>query len=331
MEFDFMILVYIAIACTVLFWWFVGFVALLIAVVGAIGFKTACVAQRVRPPEKDEKRIHRAGVRIKNNNYMLSHTHEDVELNTADGIHLTARLIPAEKETKNFVICIHGHNCNGPDEMSHLFPFYHNEMGFNYFLPDLRGHGRSSGKYITFGALDYKDINLWIDYLVDRFGDDIKIMLHGISMGAATSMLVNNHNPAPQVKMIVEDCGYTNAFEQVGIKTRSIAKFLRTDFVTHIINIYCKIFARYDLKKDADPIGTMKNAKNPVLFVHGKEDALVPYYMAEKLYEACPTEKELFAVDGAEHAFSYYDAKDEYDERMRRFIAKHFDATVAAK
>lgn len=310
---------------------FVFFALTVLMVAGAIGFKTACVSQRVRPPEKDEKRIHRAGVRIKNNNYMLSHKHEDVEMTSPDGLCLTARLIPAEKETKKFVICIHGHNCNGPDEMSHLFPFYHNEMGFNYFLPDLRGHGRSEGKYIGFGALDYKDINLWIDYLVDRFGEDISIMLHGISMGAATSMLVNNHNPREQVKLIIEDCGYTNAFEEVGVKTRSMINFLKTDFVVYFINFYCRLIAKYDLRKDADPLGTMKNAKNPVLFVHGEEDMLVPFYMGKKLYEACPTEKEFFAVAGAEHAFSYYDAKEEYDERMRRFIAKHFDASVAEK
>lgn len=310
---------------------FVFFALTVLMVAGAIGFKTACVSQRVRPPEKDEKRIHRAGVRIKNNNYMLSHKHEDVEMTSPDGLRLTARLIPAEKETKKFVICIHGHNCNGPDEMSHLFPFYHNEMGFNYFLPDLRGHGRSEGKYIGFGALDYKDINLWIDYLVDRFGEDISIMLHGISMGAATSMLVNNHNPREQVKLIIEDCGYTNAFEEVGVKTRSMINFLKTDFVVYFINFYCRLIAKYDMRKDADPLGTMKNAKNPVLFVHGEEDMLVPFYMGKKLYEACPTEKEFFAVAGAEHAFSYYDAKEEYDERMRRFIAKHFDASVAKK
>lgn len=310
---------------------FVFFALTVLMVAGAIGFKTACVSQRVRPPEKDEKRIHRAGVRIKNNNYMLSHKHEDVEMTSPDGLRLTARLIPAEKETKKFVICIHGHNCNGPDEMSHLFPFYHYEMGFNYFLPDLRGHGRSEGKYIGFGALDYKDINLWIDYLVDRFGEDISIMLHGISMGAATSMLVNNHNPREQVKLIIEDCGYTNAFEEVGVKTRSMINFLKTDFVVYFINFYCRLIAKYDLRKDADPLGTMKNAKNPVLFVHGEEDMLVPFYMGKKLYEACPTEKEFFAVAGAEHAFSYYDAKEEYDERMRRFIAKHFEASVAEK
>ncbi len=303
----------------------IAFALVAMLITGAVGFRMACVSQRIKKPETDPKRILRGEIRKKNNAYMLSHKHEDVEMKTPDGINLTARYIPAEKETKKFVICIHGHNCNGPDEMSHLFPFYHYEMGFNYFLPDLRGHGRSSGSIIGFGALDYKDINRWIDYLINRFGEDIEIMLHGISMGAATSMLVNNNNPREQVKLIIEDCGYTSAFEVVGVKTRTILTFLKTDFIVHFINFHCKLFAGYSLRKDASPLGTMKNAKNPVLFIHGEEDTLVPFPMCQRLYDACPTDKEIFTVPGAVHAYSYYDAKEEYDEKMRRFIAKHFD------
>ena len=297
-------------------------------VMGAVGFRIACVSKRTKKPETDPKRILRAELRKKNNAYMLSHPHEDLEMKSPDGIRLTARYIPAEKETKKFVICIHGHNCNGPDEMSHLFPFYHNEMGFNYFLPDLRGHGRSGGNIIGFSALDYKDINRWIDYLIDRFGEDIEIMLHGISMGASTSLLVNNNNPRPQVKLIIEDCGFTSAFEEVSVTTRSIVKFLRTDFIIHFINFHCKLIAGYDLKKDANPLATMKNAKNPVLFIHGEADVKVPFDMCGKLYDACPTDKDILTVPDAVHAYCYYDAKEAYDEKMRSFIAKHFNSSA---
>lgn len=309
----------------------VAFALIALLIFGAVGFRIACVSKRIKKPETDPKRILRGEIRKKNNAYMLSHKHEDLELKTPDGIRLTARYIPAEKETKKFVICIHGHNCNGPDEMSHLFPFYHNEMGFNYFLPDLRGHGRSGGNIVGFCGLDYKDINLWIDYLVERFGSDIEIMLHGISMGASTSMQVNNHNPAPQVKLVIEDCGFTSAFEEVSVTTKQIAKFLKTDLVIHFINFHCRLIAGYDLKKDANPLATMKNAKNPVLFIHGEEDTKVPFEMCQRLYDACPTEKEIFTVPGAVHAYCYYDAKEEYDRRMRAFIAKHFDPSVAVK
>ena len=300
-----------------------AFLLILITIIGAVGYKEACLSHRVRPPETIPKKILRTEIRKKNNAYFYSTNPEDLELTTPDGLKLKAWYAPAEKETKRFAICIHGHNCNGPDECSHLFPFYRNTLGYNYLLPDLRGHGRSEGNKIGFSALDYKDINLWIDYLVARFGEDIEIILHGISMGAATAMMVNNHSPRKQVKLIIEDCGFTNAYEQVGIKVKTIMKGHNAPHVVMMINFFCKVFSKYDLKKDADPLGTMKNAVNPVLFVHGEDDDLVPFYMCGKLYEACPVEKDIFTVPGATHAYCYYDAKEEYDQKITEFIKKH--------
>ncbi len=300
-----------------------AFAAAAVAIIGAEGYKQACIKRPKPYTDKDPKRMLRAEVRKKNNNYLYSLNPEDLEIISKDNLRLKAWYIPAEKETKNFAICVHGHNCNGPDECGHLLPFYRNTMGFNYLLPDLRGHGRSDGNQIGFGALDFKDIKLWINYLTERFGDDIRIVLHGISMGAATVMLVNNNNPQKQVKAIIEDCGYTDAFEQVSKKMKDIGLKHTSDFFAGITNIYCRKFSKYDLRKDATPLGTMQNAVNPVMFIHGDKDALVPVEMCKRLYDACPTEKELFIVPGAEHAYSYYDAKDEYDSRVKAFIEKH--------
>lgn len=293
------------------------------ALVGAEGYRQACIKRPKPKIDKDPKRMLRAEIRKKNNSYLYSLNPEDLEIISKDNLRLKAWYVPAEKETKRFAICVHGHNCNGPDECSHLLPFYRNTMGFNYLLPDLRGHGRSDGNLIGFGALDYKDIKLWIDYLVERFGEDIQIVLHGISMGAATVMLVNNTNPQRQVKAVIEDCGYTNAFEQVAETMKGMGLAHTANFFTEITNIYCRKISKYDLKKDADPLGTMPNAVNPVMFIHGEEDKLVPFPMCQKLYDACPVDKEIFTVPGAVHAYSYYDAKDEYDRRVKAFIEKY--------
>ena len=234
-----------------------------IAIVGAEGFKGACVSNRNKKPAKDPKRMLREEIRKKNNEFFYSHNPEDLEILSADKLRLKAWFVPAEKPSKRFVICVHGHNCNGPDECSHLFPFYHSEMGCNYLLPDLRGHGRSDGNYIGFGALDHKDLKLWAYYLVERFGEDIEIILHGISMGAATVMLVNNTSPIEQIKVIIEDCGFTNALEQVAEVMKDYKLNHSAQFFAKITNLYCRAISKYDLQKDADPLGTMANAKNP--------------------------------------------------------------------
>lgn len=294
-------------------------------VFGAVGFRMSCVSNRNKKPPTDEKRIKRIGIRKKNNEYFYSHNPEDLAIRTPDGLTLRAWYSPAEKETKRFVIAIHGHNCNGPDECAHLYPFYHNDLGYNYLLPDLRGHGRSDGNLIGFSGLDYKDIKLWMDYLIERFGEDIEIMLHGISMGAATSMMVNNTNPHEQLKLIVEDCGFTNAYEEVAVTTGNMLGGIKVNRLIWFFNFFCRLIAKYDLKKDADPLGTMQNAKNPVLFVHGEEDTFVPFPMCQRLYDACPVEKDIFTVPGAIHAYSYYDARDEYNKKITEFIEKYWN------
>ncbi len=291
------------------------------AVTGGVCYKIACVSRKKDPVETEPRKLMRAELRKKNNAYLFEHNPEDLEIISPDKLRLKAWFVPKEN-SKRFVICVHGYNCNGPDECGHLFPFYHYEMNCNYLLPDLRGHGRSDGKLIGYGSWDSKDIKLWIDYLVERFGEDIEIILHGISMGAATVMLVNNTSPQSQVKVVIEDCGFTNAMDEVRETIKSMKLKHTSGAIVNIANLYCKAISKYDLRKDASPLDTMKNAKNPVMFIHGDEDTLVPYEMCGQLYEACPTEKEMFTVKGAAHAFSYYGAKKEYDARVKAFAEK---------
>lgn len=293
------------------------------ALLGAGCYRVACVSIRNKPAEREPRKILRAEIRKKNNAFLHSHNPEDLEIISPDKLRLRAWFVPAEKPSKRFAICVHGYNCNGPDECSHLFPFYHYDMNCNYLLPDLRGHGRSDGNLIGFGSWDSSDIKLWIDYLVERFGEDIEIILHGISMGAATVMLVNNTNPQEQVKVVIEDCGFTNALDEVAATMRFNHLKHSAGVISHLGNLYCKAISKYDLGKDADPLGTMANAQNPVLFIHGEEDKLVPFEMCQQLYDACPADKDIFTVPGAAHAFSYYDAKEEYEAKVKAFVEKH--------
>lgn len=300
-----------------------GIAATALATAGAICYKTACVSIKEKPPETDPKRIFRTEIRKKNNAFLFEHNPEDIEILTEKNMRLRAWFVPSEKESRKFIICVHGHNCNGPDECGHLFSFYHYDMGYNYLLPDLRGHGRSDGNLIGFGSWDSLDIKRWIDYLINRFGEDIEIALHGISMGAATVMLVNNSSPRKQVKAIIEDCGFTNALDEVAEVCKGMNLKHTSGIIARAANVYCNIFSKYDLKKDANPLATMKNAKNPVLFIHGEKDMLVPFEMCGKLYDACPAPKEIFTVPDAEHAYCYYDAKEEYDAKVKEFLGKY--------
>ncbi len=301
---------------------------LLAALIGAVAF--AVNSSVIRPKSDvvdyeslDEMRKIRYKIRQRNNQYLYDRNPEDLSLTDKFGNELKAWFVPAIG-SKKFVICIHGYKCNGPDECSHLFPFYNDKLGFNYLLPDHAAHGRSSGKHIGFGAYEADNLLLWVNYLIERFGNDIEIVLHGISMGAATAMLANESNPPEQVKVIVEDCGYTSADEIITNTIKNKIGF-NCPLATKAIFLVAKLFFGYDMNK-ADCIGRMKDAKAPILFVHGAADTFVPFNMGERLYDACASvPKDKLFVEGAVHAYCYYDAKEAYEEKMIEFFSKHLD------
>ncbi|MBQ8228505.1 MAG: alpha/beta hydrolase [Clostridia bacterium] len=282
--------------------------------------------KKQKPPE-NEWQQYKNEQKAKNNDYLMSKNPEDLTLKSCKGQTMKAWFVPG-KNDKRFVICVHGYGSTGPNEFSHMFPFYNEEMGYNYLIPDLTAHGRSKGYFIGFGSFDAKNILLWIDYLIERFGEDIEIILHGISMGAATVMNVNEMNPPDQVKIVIEDCGFTSAYDQVYHTAKNMLGF-ECKHLLASTNALCKIFAGYRLQ-ESDPAGNMSKAKNPILFIHGEDDDFVPFEFGKRLYEACTTvEKDFYWAPDANHADSYYKAKDPYEEKVKSFIKKHLDKKTA--
>ena len=85
------------------------------------------------------------------------------------------------------------------------------EQGYNTLQPDNRAHGQSEGNYIGMGYLDQYDVLSWIGYILEK-DSEAEIVLHGVSMGAATLMMLSGQENIPDnVKVIIEDCGYTSA------------------------------------------------------------------------------------------------------------------------
>lgn len=309
-------------------------VVLLVLIMLVVVILSIAINQSVNRPKStsidyeslSEKHKLRYKVRQRNNQHLYDLNPEDISLTDPMGNELRAWFVP-KPESKTFVICVHGYKCNGPDECSHLLPFYNETLGFNYLLPDHAAHGRSEGKHIGFGSFESENLLLWVNYLIERFGEDIEIVLHGISMGASTVMLANAGNPPEQVKAIIEDCGFTSAEDilnntmrkKIGIPCPHLAK---------AIILYCRLFRGYDMRK-ADCVARMNESKNPILFIHGTDDPTVPFAMGEKLYDVCTTvEKDKLFVDGAIHAYCYYDAKEEYDKKVTDFLDKYLTVSL---
>lgn len=72
---------------------------------------------------------------------------------------------------------------------------------------------------------------------------------------------------------------------------------------------------------EASALKQIAKAQVPVLFIHGSEDNFVHTDMVYRVYEACPTEKQLLVAEGAGHGNSYNHAPDTYFETIFSFLS----------
>ncbi|EJT5920124.1 alpha/beta hydrolase [Clostridium perfringens] len=247
---------------------------------------------------------------------------EDITLKSFDGLNLTSTLIMNENPTNKFIVLVHGVSICYVGSLKYFDIFYRN--GFNVLIVNQRRHGKSEGKYSTYGFYEKYDVNMWIEYLKSRFGNDIILGLHGESMGAGTVMETIPLNDS--IKFVIEDCGYSNFHELIGFqithayKNRLVRKILRPSLI--FANFFMKTKAKFSMKKIV-PIDIVSSTSLPMMFIHGKEDYFVPWYMALDLYKAkTKGYKELYLVEGAKHAEALEVNKILYEKKIMTFIEK---------
>lgn len=244
---------------------------------------------------------------------------EPIEITSFDGLKLHADLLKLN-DSKKFAVVFHGYHSSYRGDFSICLPFYR-ELGFNLLLVDQRSHGRGEGRYLSYGILEKYDCRDWARELVRRFGEDCQIVLSGMSMGASTVMMATGLELPPQVKAITADCGFTSGFDIVKNTAKSINRYI-PDFVIDTTNLFCRIFAGFDLRDDNTQLALQK-CKVPVLFIHGTHDTFVPCEMTLRSYAACKSEKQLLTVAGAGHGMSYLIDEPLVKKTMKEFFEKH--------
>ena len=222
------------------------------------------------------------------------------------------------QNSDKWAIVVHGYKGRAKNMTVATSKFF--EMGFNTLTPDLRGHGQSKGNYIAMGWDDRIDIIKWINYILEK-NKNAKIILYGVSMGAATVMMTSGEKLSQNVKCIVEDCGYSSIWDEFKYQLKT--KFKLPVFpVLYSANTVCKLKARYNIK-DGACIKALEKSKIPMLFIHGDCDDFVPFYMLDEVYNAHAGEKEKLVIKGAKHAKAYVVEPEIYWNKIKEFVNKY--------
>jgi len=235
--------------------------------------------------------------------------YEPVYITSYDGLKLFARWYDAGKDAPVSII-FHGYRSTSLRDASGGAPFCM-EKGFSVLLVDQRAHGKSEGRTITFGIKERRDCLSWIEYLLNRLGPETKIMLMGVSMGAATVMMSADLELPDNVKAIAADCGYSSPEE---IILTVAARMGMPEFITRpLVRSAARIFGGFDIN-ESSAVEAVKHLRIPLHMIHGDDDRFVPCDMSRKIHASNPRMTVLTEIHDAGHGIAYYVDIKKYKE-----------------
>lgn len=229
---------------------------------------------------------------------------EDCFFSTSDGVllhgwyctpHLMAGGSTSPVETHTVLLWFHGNAGN----LSYRYEMIRAMMAaipLRIFIIDYRGYGKSEGHPSEAGL--YLDARASWDYLTSQRGiAPEQIVIFGKSLGGVPAVdLASRVNPGG---LIVQ-----SSFTSAGDMAASLMPFLPR-FMLH---------TKMDSLSKIDRVGCKK------LFIHSRDDEVVPFELGQRLYEHALEPKQFYEVIGAPHNSTYLVGGKMYFDALRGFI-----------
>lgn len=248
---------------------------------------------------------------------VMAEPYEAVHVMSKDGLKLAGKYYHFNDDAP-VVIFFHGYRCTAIRDGNGMFRFA-KAMGYNILMIDQRAHGQSEGKTITFGIMERYDCLKWVEYVTGRFGKDTRILLAGISMGAATVLMASDLGLPETVKGILADCGYSSP---KGILCKVMKDLRYPVRITYwMAKTGARIFGGFDVE-EASATEALKNTTLPILLLHGDDDRFVPCSMSEECQSIGPDHMELVKIKGAGHGMSFCVDSKNYEKAIKGFCER---------
>jgi len=242
----------------------------------------------------------------------------EVVITSFDGLKLCGAAIESNPGSKHWALLVHGYT--GSRAVSTQFIDLFTEEGYNVLLIDQRRHGRSEGRFTTYGYYEKHDVQAWVRWLTEQYGEDLVIGLHGQSLGGGT-VLEYLSIADPQVKLVIADCPYSDLTDLMRHQLTRLNKIPSVPFLSWV-NARIRSKAGFSLDQ-VSPIRAVRNSSLPVMFIHGTKDNYVPTRMSVEMFEAKAEPKKLLLIEGAIHANAYHVDPEQYREGVHSFLREH--------
>lgn len=224
--------------------------------------------------------------------------YKNARFSARDGVRLHGWYFPGAGEKGPVMLFCHGNAGNISHRLENVRLLV--VRGFRVFIFDYRGYGKSTGKPSEDGI--YSDGIAAYDYLVGELGvDPGDIIAFGRSLGAAVALEIALQK---DVRSLVLESAFTS--------TKDMARAMP------LFGLIAPL-----LPAHYNNLGKVSQVKAPTLFIHGREDEIVPFAMGQRLFEAAAAPKFFFALDGAGHNDTYITGGSGYFDILMNFAEKN--------
>jgi uncharacterized protein len=243
---------------------------------------------------------------------------EDFNVRVPDGVELRGWKIRPPSPNGDWVLLFHGVSDNRTGVLGHAeFLLRH---GYSVVMMDSRAHGESGGDMATYG---WKERNDTVGVVNALYSTEKVNHLYalGVSMGAAVAL--QSAIVEPHIEGVVAE----DPFADLRKVSYDYAGLHFSPFLGETLFRPASIFAMEALAKtggfdpdDVSPEKAVAARPFPVLLICGTRDTTIPCRHAEQIYRTASGPKELWVVNGAEHASALGRAPTEYEEKVVRFL-----------
>ncbi len=238
---------------------------------------------------------------LREREWLAKQDREQVFIQSYDGLSLHGQYL-TQKNSRGTLLLCHGFQSSGEGDFSCILKDYY-ELGFDLLIIDQRAHLQSQGKYLTMGVKERYDVRAWCLWLLQRRGEKHKVVLDGISMGAASVLMASGLDLPLNVVGVLADCGFTTPREifthvmQTGVRLPT--------WILWGADLCCRVMAGFSID-GASTVDAVRRSDLPLLMLHGEGDDFVPCWMSRKTFAAAAApDKQLLTVPGAGHGLSF--------------------------
>lgn len=242
----------------------------------------------------------------------------DINVLTKDSIEIKGYWIKSDSiPPKSAIIFVHGiggckeHFLNLAKELT--------KIGVESILIDSRAHGKSGGKFCTYGYKEKKDISSVIDF-IKKENDSIPLGIWGNSMGGAIAIQALEYDN--RIEFGIIESTFTSLDEIVYDYQKSYTYGIGLKPLCNIaLNEACKLANfRQDL---VSPITSVKHINQPILIAHGEIDKHIKFEYGKLLYDNLKsTDKKFISVKNGGHYDLSEKGGDNYKNAIKDFIIK---------